>query len=305
MSPDVPTRCPPPAESLRRAIAAARAAGLDPSGARVVRRGSAVIVDLPAADRIARVEGDPAAAARQSALGRAFARRAAPVMRLWSPPPAAADPRITFWQRLQPGPTLDSSALGRLTAAVHARCPAAALPADLPPLDPFVEIDHWRARLPDWIPPADRAALAAQTDAARAAWPETRGGCPLGEVLLHGDVHRGNVMWADGAPRFIDIEFGGLGPAAWDLVPAAVGVRRYGADPAGYRAFAAAYGADPDRWSPTAPAWAPFETLCRAYELLCAAWTLGTAAIDARREAEARLRLDGLLRGGSGIWTLS
>jgi Ser/Thr protein kinase RdoA (MazF antagonist) len=40
---------------------------------------------------------------------------------------------------------------------------------------------------------------------------------PLRQLRLHGDCHRGNVLWTDGGPHFVDLDDCSTGPAIQDL----------------------------------------------------------------------------------------
>ncbi len=48
---------------------------------------------------------------------------------------------------------------------------------------------------------------------------------PVRQIRLHGDCHRGNVLWTDAGPHFVDLDDARMGPAVqdlWMLVPSAV-----------------------------------------------------------------------------------
>jgi Ser/Thr protein kinase RdoA (MazF antagonist) len=63
--------------------------------------------------------------------------------------------------------------------------------------------------LPAWRDACERAlALAAAAFDAAA---------PLATLRLHGDCHRGNVLWRDGAPHVVDLDDAMQGPAVQDL----------------------------------------------------------------------------------------
>ncbi len=51
-------------------------------------------------------------------------------------------------------------------------------------------------------------------DAIHAAFDSARG---VGEIRLHGDCHRGNVLWTDDGPHFVDLDDCVMGPAMQDL----------------------------------------------------------------------------------------
>jgi len=106
---------------------------------------------------------------------------------------------------------------------------------------------------------------------------------PVG--VVHGDAHPGNVLTETGTGRTVlaDFDLIGRGPRAWDLAPAALHPRRYGADPAWWHAVRAGYGrTEDDSWA----------VCLRVRELASAAWLF--AAEDpaaAARSAEADVRL--------------
>lgn len=69
-----------------------------------------------------------------------------------------------------------------------------------------------------WIPPHLEAAYDSLTDDLlehiRAAFAAARG---MAEFRLHGDCHRGNVLWTDSGPHFVDLDDCITGPALQDL----------------------------------------------------------------------------------------
>jgi Ser/Thr protein kinase RdoA (MazF antagonist) len=76
--------------------------------------------------------------------------------------------------------------------------------------------DYLLAR--DWIPPHLQTAYESLTDdlltEIRAAFDAAQG---VGELRLHGDCHRGNVLWTDAGPHFVDLDDCLMGPAIQDL----------------------------------------------------------------------------------------
>ncbi|CAB4956733.1 unannotated protein [freshwater metagenome] len=106
---------------------------------------------------------------------------------------------------------------------------------------------------------------------------------PVG--VVHGDAHPGNVLTEEGTGRSVlaDFDLIGGGPRAWDLAPAALHPRRYGADPAWWHAVRRGYGREED---------ASWAVCLRVRELASAAWLF--AAEDAgapTRSAEADVRM--------------
>jgi Ser/Thr protein kinase RdoA (MazF antagonist) len=112
---------------------------------------------------------------------------------------------------------------------------------------------------------------------------ELAGSTPVG--VVHGDAHPGNVLTETGTGRTVlaDFDLIGRGPRAWDLAPAALHPRRYGADPSWWQAVRRGYGREED---------ASWAVCLRVRELASAAWLF--AAEDpaaAARSAEADVRM--------------
>ncbi len=66
---------------------------------------------------------------------------------------------------------------------------------------------------------------------------------PLRAIRLHGDCHRGNILWTDAGPHFVDFDDSRMGPAVQDLWMLLSGdresmARQLGAVLRGYRQFA-------------------------------------------------------------------
>lgn len=106
----------------------------------------------------------------------------------------------------------------------------------------------------------------------------------LGRGLIHGDAHRGNlILGSRGEPYLLDWDYAAIGPREWDLIPEALGPRRFGRPAAEYMSFARAYGHD-------VTAWPHFQTTALARELLITVWRLEVEAISPVR-SESRLRM--------------
>jgi len=106
----------------------------------------------------------------------------------------------------------------------------------------------------------------------------------LGRGLIHGDAHRGNlILGSRGEPYLLDWDYAAIGPREWDLIPEALGPRRFGRPAAEYMAFAHAYGHD-------VTAWPHFQTAALVRELLITVWRFEVEAISPVR-TESRLRM--------------
>jgi Ser/Thr protein kinase RdoA (MazF antagonist) len=79
----------------------------------------------------------------------------------------------------------------------------------------------------DWIPPHLEAAYRSLTSDLlqniRAAFESAQGSA---ELRLHGDCHRGNILWTDAGPHFVDLDDCLMGPATQDLWMLLSGTRR-------------------------------------------------------------------------------
>jgi hypothetical protein len=118
---------------------------------------------------------------------------------------------------------------------------------------------------------------------------------PVG--VIHGDAHTGNLLQKpDGTTVICDFDSVTIGPREWDLVPAAHGVHRFGRDHAQYMAFAQAYGVDVT----ALPCW---ETLRQVRELQLV--TSVVANLPGRPDVanQAAYRLRSILdRNTTAVW---
>lgn len=70
----------------------------------------------------------------------------------------------------------------------------------------------------DFVPPTEQAAWQAACEQALAAAAATfDAASPLATLRLHGDCHRGNVLWRDTGPNVVDLDDAMQGPAVQDL----------------------------------------------------------------------------------------
>ncbi len=230
---------PAPADALRTAVAAATNAGLDPDGAEVFRVRAAVLVSLPRADVIARVEPLSALAVSRAQVVAAAtgARLGAPVCPLVRPdlqPIVLDDGVVTLWRRLHDtGQPADPRALGATLRQLHDTT-RGALPPELPPLEPFTEALQCLDAAAAAFDAAGVDALKREVSALLARWPELVAEDPLGLAMVHGDPHVDNVVTTADGPVLVDLEMTSSGPASWDLAVLGAGVRYYHHDPAAF-----------------------------------------------------------------------
>jgi Ser/Thr protein kinase RdoA (MazF antagonist) len=70
----------------------------------------------------------------------------------------------------------------------------------------------------DWIPPHLQTAYESLTaDLLNEIHAAFDAGTGVAEVRLHGDCHRGNVLWTDTGPHFVDLDDCLMGPPVQDL----------------------------------------------------------------------------------------
>ncbi|MFI6995868.1 phosphotransferase family protein [Nonomuraea wenchangensis] len=273
--------------------AASRRAGLDPSGAELMRLGENSLFRLPGGI-VARVSrpGQAAAAAREVAVARWLEANHVPAVQAWPDidQPVEVDGRaVTWWQELpphRPGTALTvATALRRL----H----------DLPPptdfdigcLDPFVRLAE-RIDRATTLTEADRTWMRTHLSELKTRYAGLPEG--LSETVVHGDAWIGNVVSTDdGEAVLLDLERCSIGPPEWDLTSTAVkAFTLAGITAADYITFVRAYGHDVTSWS-------GFETLrdIREFRMTCMAAQV--AVENSARHDEVVLRL-AYLRGERG-----
>lgn len=286
---------PPPKglteDNARRAmLAACDAAGLPRlPDAPLLRLGENALFALAEVNTVARVARSSDVAdkvAKELALARWLDAHAFPGVRPTdAPQPIEADGRlVTFWEYVPDSfrtPTVTDLAL--LLRDLHA------LPDPdfaLPPLDPF-PIMRGRLDAASGIKREDVRFLGEACDAAEDDFRALVDSSP--RHLLHGDAHRGNVLCRGSQALLIDYEAAAIGPRAWDLVPTAVAVDRFGLPPSDYTSFARAYGSDVTRWH-------GYPVLRTTRELGMTTWLMQNAQSGAAAD-EFALRMESLRKG--------
>jgi hypothetical protein len=273
-------------------VAMAHGRGIDVTDAGVWRAGSSVLVGLPAAGVLGRVD-DPRraeAARRQVVVSEVLAARGVPAITLTGAPDqpvlTEAGP-VTLWEWLPvlPGAEARPRELGRLARHLHdaTRGGAARVPAYEPLTAVTAELD--RAEMAGLTRTDDLSLLRDRVGRLAAAWPAPDTD-PLGRAVVHGDLHRHNALVVEGRRLVLaDLELAGVGPASADLVPHVVSVRRYAAPPQVLDEFLAGYGRE-------LPRWPGFEVLVDAYELWATAWAVANRGASPALAEEADLRVD-------------
>ncbi|MEO3861339.1 aminoglycoside phosphotransferase family protein [Acrocarpospora sp. B8E8] len=200
----------------------------------------------------------------------------------------------TFWTYIavdEQSVAPSSSDLGALLRALH-ELPAP--PVDLLATNPLgsllADLSRSDLTLPvgqhDWLREQGRRLLAEYESAA----------LPLGQGMIHGDAHPGNLLASGGRYLMIDWDSISYGPRAQDLVPTLMGVLRFGRPPANWVALCDAYGVDPGIQDDSGVL-----LLCRARELRSLAAYLRAADHPGVR-AELDKRLSSLMDGINERW---
>ncbi len=304
---------------LEVALAAVcRQAGVDPTGAQLMRYTMNAVYLLPAAGVVVRMSTGRQAQARVSRVAQvatAFTALGLPTVRLATGhqrPIHANGWWATAWEYLPqpPGHRFAPVALAEPLRAIHT---AGDLGVDLPEWD---QIGKARDRL-SLVDALDEAAARELRQ-----WATALVGITIEEILsllrhradvlgaalktikwtlppsvIHGDAHAGNLLLDhDGAVVICDLDSVALGPPEWDLVPAAHGALRFGDDPTYYRALATAYGLD----ITTCPAWETLRQI-RELQLLTSVIANLPGRPEVARELAHRLRT-GLAEDQTRIW---
>lgn len=271
-------------------VGVCRKLGVDHRGAKLLRFTNNAVYALASVPAVVRIVGSHALRHRVYkvvAVAEHFEQHDVPAVRLYPgvPQPIVVGEDVATVWRWVPHARRRPAArdLARLLAQVH-RLPRPREVARWAPLDDV------RARLVDAeeLDPADRRFL---LDRCGEVNEQLRGlDFPLGEALLHGDAHLGNVLPSDEGPVLCDFDSAAVGPREWDLVPVAVGVQRFGEPVDVYRELADRYGFD-------VLSWPGYPVLRAVRELKLATSVLPSLRSNPEVRPELRRRLDDLRAG--------
>jgi Phosphotransferase enzyme family len=237
-------------DNLAEALTAVcAAAGLDPTGAELLRCTNNAVFELAAAPVVVRIVASNALRHRVDKVVRVaawLAEHGVPAVRLVPgiTQPVGAGPYLaTVWETV---PHCGKRPRGRDLAKLLRRMHELAEPPF--PVPVWEPLDDVRRRLgeADGLGDADLAFLRERCEEVSARLDALEFALPTS--LLHGDAHLGNLIPSPAGPVLCDFDSASLGPPEWDLTPLAVGVVRFG-EPAGrYRELVRSYGFDVTRW---------------------------------------------------------
>lgn len=250
------------------AEAACEAAGLDVTGARLIRLGENALFHLPRPHVVVRIARSMAYwddADREVAVARWLADQGFPALHAYAgvtQPIEAAGRPVTFWDFVagRDGDRSDIAVLAELLSQLH-RLPRP-VGFTLPPEDPLGRVRRRLEVASVTVP--DRDFLLARLEAIEAELPALKFSLPEGPV--HGDAHVQNLIITSSGPVMIDFERFAWGHPEWDLSMTATEYQTAGwwtADE--YARFAVAYGFDVTSWD-------GYPVLRAAHELKMTSW---------------------------------
>lgn len=228
---------------------ACQQAGLDPSGAELIRAGENTLYRLPGAV-VARVtrRGQTDAAAKEVRVSRWLQQAGIPVVHVVPgvPQPVVVDGRaVTFWRELPDHHEGTVDQVAGILRQIHRLQP----PPDLalPALAPFVRLK-------------ERIAETTAFDAEEREWllkrlqrlTEQYENLPVGLqwAAVHGDAWGGNIVTTATGPVVLDLERFAHGPPEWDLTSIAVDHFTFGSmSAAEWARFCTRYGYDVTEWA--------------------------------------------------------
>jgi hypothetical protein len=231
---------------------ACHTAGLDPSGARLLRHHTNAVYRLLRAPVVVKIDRPCVGKAPVDVAGLArwLHRQDVPVV----PPVPTRQPlefdgcAVTFWRYLPPSREIIAADLAGPLSLLHA------LRTRPPQRLPGRHLRDTFARIAESIDasrilsPSDRMLLRAERARLAARAPEIAFALPPG--LIHGDAHHRNMLWDSITAEAVlcDLESVALGQPEWDLVTVEVHCRRFAHPAIEYEKFCRDYGFDVRDW---------------------------------------------------------
>jgi len=271
---------------------AARAAGLSPEGAELLRIGENAIYRLahnPVVLRIARSASRMETARREICVARWLEQNGIPAIKVYEvddQPLLIEGYPVTYWRAVS-GPAGDQKPdrkdLARLLRAFHN---AGDCPCELPIMEPasWVKVEN-RIEAARGIDEETREWLRRRNDELAKKVEELEYALPRGPI--HADAHPGNLLVDEGVVVLSDFENVSIGPREWDLLPTAVAVDRFGLPEREYQEFVKIYGFDVREWP-------GYWTLREVRELGMTTWLMQNINESPAIAAEFQVRLSSL-----------
>jgi Ser/Thr protein kinase RdoA (MazF antagonist) len=237
---------PPDTDSVLRT--ACKHVGLDAAGAQIIRLGENALYRL-ANGVVARVSraGQTDAATKEVNVARwlhSIGIAAVEVASDVEQPVVVDDRAVTFWLELAEHRNGTPVEVATALRMLHAVEPPTAF--TLPNLAPFVRLSE-RIAAAVTLSSDDRQWMRAHLADLRRRYDDLPAGLP--PCVVHGDAWVGNVVSANGATLFLDLERVSIGPPEWDLVHTAIKHSSFGwITAADYASFAGVYGHDVTNW---------------------------------------------------------
>lgn len=295
MNPAVPPQVFAPDRLARVLHTVCGEAGLDASGAKLLRLAANAVFRLQTAQVVVRISAPGARFAqvyRTVRVARWLGQIGFPAVRLhgeWEQPVVLGEYLATFWDYLPQGSTPPPlEALAQLLRQLH---PLTA-PFPLPRWDPIADARQSLAR-GSGLMEADHAFLERRCDELEAELAQITPELPAG--VIHGDAWQGNALMRYDATVLADLDQVSVGPREWDLVPTVVNARRFGYGPGPARRFLDAYGFDVTLWH-------GFPALRKARELVMLAGVAPVLSSSPPIAEEFARRMDGLRNGREEQW---
>ena len=275
---------------------ACRAAGLDPSGAELLRLGSNAVYRLAGSPVIVRIARDPDSSEemeRAVRVARWLESEKFPAIRVLPgvQQPATVGGRVvTFWESAQDRTEYATVAeLGDLLRWLHWLEEPESL--RLPYFDPFAKVRASLGKL-DAVSADDRTFLEDRAGKLNKAYDRLDFVLPFG--LIHGDANIGNILRdRNGKAVLSDLDGFALAPREWDLVLTAIYYDRFGwHDRPEYEGFVHHYGFDLMNWP-------GYSVLADVRELMMVLWIGQQVTTNQRAAEEFPRRVNALRTGGS------
>lgn len=279
--------------ALREACAVA---GMDASGAELLRIGSNAVYRLASAPAIARVARDADAsgeAERSVAVARWLEKENFPATRILADikqPLAVGGGVVTFWESAQEHEEYATVAeLADLLKLLHGLDEPES--PRLPYADPVTKLRTSLSVLRG-VAADDVAFLRERAGQLGKVYERLDFALPSG--VIHGDANIGNLLrHRDGHAILIDLDGFALGPREWDLVLTAIYYERFGWHTREqYESFVHLYGFDVMRWP-------GYTVLADVRELMMVLWLGRRVPVSEKSAAEFAQRVETLRTGGS------